>query len=369
MRARVVAVLTALVLAAGCSSAATSGPATTGSATANSGSPTSGVRVIGQVADGLDTPWGVALLPGGDLLVGSRDTGTITRVAAHGGAKTEVGTVPGVAAAGEGGLLGLALSPRYGADHLLYAYLTGDQDNRIVRLPYQEQQPSGQQLGEPTTLLTGIPKGNIHNGGRIAFGPDGMLYAGTGESGRTGLAQDLSSLGGKILRMTLDGAPAPGNPYPGSVVYSSGHRNVQGLAWDPQGRLWASEFGQNTWDELNLITPGGNYGWPVVEGQAHRAGYVDPLVQWHTDQASPSGIAYSDGAIWMGALHGVRLWRIPVDGGQVTGDPQAYFTDRYGRLRSVLADQDGTLLVSTSNTDGRGQPSADDDRILRIATH
>ncbi|MEU9134148.1 PQQ-dependent sugar dehydrogenase [Kitasatospora sp. NPDC048540] len=363
MRVRTVpaAVAAVLLLAAGCSS--TTSPAPGGSTATGPGT----VRVTGQVADGLDTPWGIAVLPGGDLLVGSRDTGRITRIAADGGARTDVGEVPGVAAAGEGGLLGLAVSPHYATDHQVYAYFTAADDNRIVRLGYDPQQPPGQQLGAPAVLLKGIPKGSNHDGGRIAFGPDGMLYAGTGEAGRTELAQDLSSLGGKILRMTPDGAPAPGNPFPGSVVYTLGHRNVQGLAWDAQGRLWASEFGQNTWDELNLITPGANYGWPVVEGQGHRAGYTDPLAQWHTDQASPSGIAYADGAIWMAALHGMRLWRIPVEGDHVSGTPQDHFTGRYGRLRTVVADGPGTLLLATSNTDGRGQPSAGDDRILRLA--
>ncbi|WP_371494290.1 PQQ-dependent sugar dehydrogenase [Kitasatospora sp. NBC_00374] len=371
MRARTVAAAAvALVLAAGCSSAAAPAPSevsTAVGASASAGTSGSGVRVAGQVADGLNSPWGIVVLPGGDLLVASRNTGRVTRVAARDGAKTDLGVVPGVVAGGEGGLLGLALSPDYATDHQVYAYLTAADDNRIVRFGYDGQRPPGPQFGTPTTVLTGIPKGSNHDGGRIAFGPDGMLYAGTGESGRTELAQDPASLGGKILRMTPDGAPAPGNPFPGSVVYSLGHRNVQGLAWDGQGRLWASEFGQNTWDELNLITPGANYGWPVVEGQAHRAGYTDPLVQWHTDQASPSGIAYADGAIWMAALRGTRLWRIPVDGDHVSGAPEAFFTGTYGRLRTVVADGDGTLLVSTNNTDGRGQPRAGDDRILRVA--
>jgi glucose/arabinose dehydrogenase len=231
---------------------------------------------------------------------------------------------------------------------------------------YDTSRPAGGQLGAPDTILRGIPSGSIHNGGRIAFGPDKMLYAGTGETGQRGLAQDKSSLGGKILRMTADGQPPKDNPTPGSLDYSDGHRNVQGLAWDAQGRLWASEFGQDTWDELNLIEPGKNYGWPVVEGVAHRAGYVDPVAQWHTDVASPSGIAYAAGCIWMASLRGERLWRIPLDGTKAAAPPQAFLTSKYGRLRTVVTTDNGSLLLTTSNTDGRGTPAKGDDRILKL---
>lgn len=323
-------------------------------------------EVTATVTTGLNTPWGVALLPEGDLLVASRDSGKIVRVAAKTGRRTTVGTVPGVSAGGEGGLLGLTLSPDFAGDHLVYVYFSTVSDNRVARLLYDEDRPSGEQLGAPDTVLRGIPHGAIHNGGRIAFGPDGMLYAGTGESGDRGKAQDRASLGGKILRMTPDGEPAEGNPFPGSVVYSYGHRNVQGLAWDARGRLWAAEFGQDTWDELNLVKPGRNYGWPVVEGVGHRKGYADPVAVWHTDDASPSGIAYARGSIWMASLKGARLWRIPLRA-KGAGAPRAFFTGRYGRLRTVVADQDGGLLLTTSNTDGRGDPRSGDDRILRLS--
>lgn len=215
------------------------------------------VKVVSTLTEGLASPWGLAELPGGDLLVSSRDERTITRVDGRTGSKTLLGTVPGVSPAGEGGLLGIAISPTYASDHLVYAYFTTGSDNRIARMRYDEHGDTGRQLGAPHTVLQGIPKGNIHNGGRIAFGPDHMLYAGTGETGNTGLAQDKASLAGKILRMTPDGKPAPGNPEPGLLMYSYGHRNVQGLAWDSRKQLWASEFGQDTWDELNQIVPGG----------------------------------------------------------------------------------------------------------------
>ncbi|RPK50135.1 PQQ-dependent sugar dehydrogenase [Streptomyces sp. ADI93-02] len=321
------------------------------------------------LTDGLASPWGLAALPGGDLLVGSRDEATITRIDGKSGRKTLLGSVPGVAPAGEGGLLGLAVPPTFGADHLIYVYFTTESDNRIARLQYDEAKPAGQQLGAPDTILRGIPKGAIHNGGRIAFGPDRMLYAGTGETGDTGLAQDKASPSGKILRMTPDGEPVHGNPEADSPVYSYGHRNVQGLAWDGSKRLWASEFGQDTWDELNLIEPGKNYGWPDVEGRKGKPGYVDPVAQWKTSEASPSGIAYAEGSIWMAGLRGERLWRIPLSGkadGEPLAAPQSFLDGKYGRLRTVLAAGGDKLWLVTSNTDGRGTEKSGDDRILLL---
>ncbi|MBY8882862.1 PQQ-dependent sugar dehydrogenase [Streptomyces sp. PLK6-54] len=346
----------------------THGTAPSASASASAAPVKGTAKVTATVATKLAQPWGVAQLPDGTLLVASRDSGKISRVDARTGEVTPVGSVPGVShtPGGEAGLLGLAVSPDFGSDHLVYAYFTTESDNRIARMLYDPTRAEGEQLGAPDTILRDIPMGLIHNGGRIAFGPDGMLYAGTGETGRRGLAQDVTSLAGKILRMTPDGQPPADNPLPGSLVYSTGHRNVQGLAWDPQGHLWASEFGQDTWDELNLIKPGGNYGWPVVEGIAHRAPYIDPVVQWHTDEASPSGIAYAGGSIWMAALKGERLWRIPLDGTKAAGPPQAFFTGKYGRLRTVVAVDDHTILLTTSNTDGRGRPHPGDDRILKL---
>ncbi|QGV78352.1 PQQ-dependent sugar dehydrogenase [Streptomyces ficellus] len=324
------------------------------------------VKVVSTLTEGLKSPWGLAALPDGDLLVSSRDEGTITRVDGESGAKTVIGSVPGVAPAGEGGLLGLAVSPDFASDHQVYAYFTTESDNRIARMLYDEKKPAGQQLGAPDTVLRGIPKGTIHNGGRIAFGPDKMLYAGTGETGDTGLAQDKDSLGGKILRMTPDGQPVHGNPTADSVVYSYGHRNVQGLAWDADKRLWAAEFGQNTWDELNLIQPGKNYGWPEVEGRGSESGFVDPVAQWKTADASPSGIAVAEGSVWMAGLRGERLWRIPLSGAEPSADPQPFLEERYGRLRTVLAAGGDQVWLVTSETDGRGTPEKGDDKILRL---
>ena len=380
MRRRAVAAVSAAaapLLAAGCSPGAgdtpgggssSSAPGTTAPGRTGERTPPAkgSFRVVRTVTEGLRTPWGLAPLPGGGLLVSSRDDGTIILIDDKTGRKTELGAVPGVSAAGEGGLLGIALSPGYASDHLVYAYLTTDSDNRIVRMLYEPQRPAGAQLGAPDTVFKGIPKGLIHNGGRIAFGPDGMLYAGTGESGERGLAQDRASLGGKILRMTPDGEPAPGNPFGNSAVYSWGHRNVQGLAWDGEQRLFAAEFGQNTWDELNAIKPGDDYGWPNAEGKSADPRYHDPLAQWHTDAASPSGIAYAGGSLWMAGLRGQRLWRVPLNGTEASAPPQAFLKGAYGRLRTVVAADGNRLWLTTSNTDGRGKPSKTDDRILEL---
>ncbi|MFF4691403.1 PQQ-dependent sugar dehydrogenase [Streptomyces sp. NPDC001307] len=371
----------ALLLTAGCSSDGAGPPGGPGGTTATGTAPGTApsghatepappakgsVKVLRTVADGLRTPWGLAPLPGGGLLVSSRDDGTIIRIDEKTGRKTELGTVSGVSPAGEGGLLGIALSPGYASDHMIYAYFTSASDNRIVRMLYDERKPPGEQLGAPDTVFKGIPKGVIHNGGRIAFGPDGMLYVGTGESGARGLAQDKKSLGGKILRLTPEGEPAPGNPFPGSPVYSYGHRNVQGLAWDDRQRLFASEFGQDTWDELNAIKPGANYGWPQAEGRSSDAAFQNPTAQWHTDDASPSGIAYVEGVIWMAGLKGQRLWRIPLQGTQASAPPQALLAGQYGRLRTVVAAGGDKVWLLTSNTDGRGRPEKGDDRLLEL---
>ncbi|WP_189887616.1 PQQ-dependent sugar dehydrogenase [Streptomyces xantholiticus] len=372
-----------LLFAAGCSSGGDKSPAGgspgsaegtgTPSGTASSAAPSpsgppskGSVKVVSTLTEELQSPWGLAALPNGDLLVASRDEGTITRVDVESGKKTEIGSVPGVAPGGEGGLMGLAISPSFASDRQVYAYFTTASDNRIARLLYDEEKPAGQQLGAPDTVLRGIPKGVVHNGGRIAFGPDKMLYAGTGETGDTGLAQDKESLGGKILRMTPDGQPVHGNPAPDSVVYSYGHRNVQGLAWDSEKRLWAAEFGQNTWDELNLIEPGKNYGWPEVEGKGDEPGFVSPVAQWKTADASPSGIAYAQGSIWMAGLRGERLWRIPLSGAEPSADSQPFLEEEYGRLRTVVSAGGDKLWLVTSETDGRGTPGSGDDMILQL---
>jgi glucose/arabinose dehydrogenase len=335
------------------------GATSTSSPPASTRAPVARVRVAGVVARDLEVPWGLAFLPDGSALVSERDTARIRQVSPGGRVRT-VGRVTGVDGTAEGGLLGIALSPTYAEDQLLFAYFTDGSQNVVARMTYDGARLSGQRR-----ILDGIPGGPIHNGGRIAFGPDGFLYVGTGEAGRTELSQDRDSLGGKILRITPDGDPAPGNPFPGSPVYSLGHRNVQGLAWDAQGRMWAAEFGQNTWDELNRIRPGRNYGWPEVEGRSSDDRFVNPVRQWRTDVASPSGIAVAGGSVFMAGLRGARLWQIPIVDGRA-GRPRARLTNRYGRLRTVATAPDGSVWLTTSNRDGRGSPRSDDDRILRL---
>ena len=356
----------------------TSGPApetaspsrTTGASTApatDSGSPSPGPpsasssgppRVIGTVASGLEVPWGIGFLPDGSALVTERDSGRVLRVA--GGRVSEVGRIDQTRPQGESGLLGLAVSPSYAADRRVFVYASTDRDNRVLRMTYD-----GARLGRPTAILTGIPHGTIHDGGRMVFGPDGDLYVSTGETGVPGLAQQEGSLGGKILRITQDGDPAPGNPDPHSPVWTLGHRNVQGLAFDDAGQLWASEFGQDTWDELNLIEKGTNYGWPEVEGRGSSSRFRNPQVVWPTDDASPSGLAYLDGHLWLGALRGERLWRVDVTGRHAS-HPADFFVGTYGRMRTVVVAPDGNLWVTTSNRDGRGDPAPGDDRILLV---
>jgi glucose/arabinose dehydrogenase len=306
-------------------------------------------------------PWGLAFLPNGDALVAERDSARILQVPAKGGSPKVVYKVPGVEPSGEGGLLGIAVSPDYASDKTVYAYYTASDDNRIARFKLDG--------GRPKVIFDGLDKNTFHNGGRIAFGPDGLLYIGTGDAGNTANAQNPKSINGKILRLTPNGDPAPGNPEKGSPVYSLGHRNVQGLAWDSEGRLFASEFGQNELDEVNLIQPGHNYGWPNVEGKGDTDGgkYTNPLVTWPTDEASPSGIAIAGNTIYVAALKGQRLWTIPLNNGE-TGKPKAYFEGDYGRLRTVAVAPDGSLWLTTSNQDGRGDVRDGDDRILRFTS-
>ena len=351
------AVATALVAAllVGCSDDPDNEP-NPDTATADPDAGTAGEVGVEDLATDLETPWGMVVLDDGTLLFGSRDSGEIRAFSGSGDSEV-VGSLD-VRAQGESGLLGLTVTPDQSE---VLAYYTTESDSRVVSMAWD-----GSSLGEPEVVVEGIPGGEVvHQGGGLTVGPDDLLYVSTGDNGAPDSAQDRDSLSGKVLRYTLDGDPAPGNPFD-DAVYSWGHRNVQGLAFDEAGRLWASEFGQNTWDELNLIEPGDNYGWPEVEGTGGGDEFTDPQVVWDTSDASPSGLAFWDGSLWMSALAGETLWEIPLDGAEA-GDPIPHLRGEYGRLRNVVVAPDGEgLIVATSNTDGRGDPADDDDRLLSV---
>ncbi|MGV8847769.1 PQQ-dependent sugar dehydrogenase [Tessaracoccus sp.] len=311
-----------------------------------------------EVATGLESPWSVVFHTG-VAIVSERDSGRILEVAEDGSPR-EMAVIEEVVADGEGGLLGLTVDDQ----GRLYAYYSAAEDNRIVRFDINGGAGS-LSLGTPEVILDGVRKSSTHNGGRIAFGPDGMLYATAGDAGEGENAQNLGSLSGKILRMTADGDVPPDNPFAGSLVWSFGHRNPQGLAWSDDGTMFATEFGQNTWDELNIIEPGKNYGWPLVEGVAKNRDFVDPVQQWAPKDASPSGMVHLNGFLYIANLRGESLRAVPL---QDVSTSTVFWEGTYGRLRDVVVTPRGYLWVLTNNTDGRGRPvSPVDDRLLAIS--
>lgn len=321
---------------------------------------------VTELATGLDTPWGLTFLPDGSALVSSRDTFEIRRVDPGTGDHRSVGRVDGAAAAPDSGLLGLAASPDVARDRTVYAFVSTTSDNRVVALEFDPQFRSFTQV---RVVLEGIRAGtDRHQGGRLAFDSAGALWITTGDANDPSLAPDPDSLNGKILRIHPDGTVPPDNPADGPV-YSTGHRNVQGITFGPDGTVYSSEFGDQEQDEVNVVLPGNDYGWPDSEGSLGSAG-EPPLFTFATEDASPSGIAYAAGSLWMAGLRGQRLWQLPVDGGGAAGDPISHLEGEYGRLRTVQAAPDGTLWVTTSETDGASwggaSPEQGDDRILRI---
>lgn len=317
---------------------------------------------IETIAQDLTVPWGVAFLPDGDLLVTER-SGTLQRI----GQDKQTHAIEGVEHVGEGGLLGVALDPKFGDNQRLYLYMTtkvGEAlSNRIERYTY-----SGDQLSNRQIVLESIPGEVNHDGGRLAFGPDGFLYVTTGDAGQEELAQDKNSLAGKILRLTTDGQPAPGNPF-GNATYSYGHRNPQGLAWDDKGQLWSTEHGrsgvQSGYDELNLIKPGANYGWPTIQGDETQPDMEKPVAHSGPDETwAPASLAYADGSLFFAGLRGESLYEAKLaDDNSVT--LRSHFSGDYGRLRTDAAQGD-FLYLTTSNTDGRGETTPGDDKILKI---
>ena len=363
----------ALALGAGCGGAPTPVPSTP--------SPSTPFQPrVEVVAAGLEVPWAIAFAPDGRLFVTERP-GRI-RVIENGRLRPEPVAVLPVAAIGEGGLMGLALDPdfpRNGYLYVMYTYRDGEGvRNRISRLTLR-----GDTAGEERILLDGIPGARIHNGGRLAFGPDGKLYATTGDAAQPHLSQRLDSLAGKILRLNPDGSVPADNPFPGSYVYSLGLRNPQGLAWHPQtGRLYTTEHGPTgemglcCRDEVNPIRPGANYGWPLVAGIASDPRFVDPILSSGEEATwAPAGMDFVigdrlapwRGDLFFGSLRGQHLRRVVLGGDGVTVLlHEALFQGVFGRIREVKMGPDGYLYFTTSNRDGRGRPGPGDDRILRI---
>ncbi len=317
---------------------------------------------VTEIVRGVDVPWGLAFMPDGSALVSERNTFNVFRLT-QSGQRTDVGRVPNaVGTGGEGGLLGLELSPSFATDNWVYIMHTADNGNRVVRMKYQNGSlvQSSYQI-----LLQGIPKNRFHNGGRLRFGPDGKLYASTGDAQNGANAQNLNTNAGKILRLNPDGSVPSDNPFPGKYIWSYGHRNVQGLDFDSRGRLWASEFGNSTMDEINLVVKGGNHGWPDCEGTSGSCSNPDVVKpKWtkSTSSASPSGLTIINDHVFVATTVGQRVYRLKISGDSLTGE-KAYFQGSYGRLRTVEVDHEGDIWL-TSTLDKDGTPN--NDRIMHV---
>ena len=313
------------------------------------------------VMEGLNIPWEIVFLPaspGGEMLITERP-GNLLLV----GKDRRKIAVQGVVHKGEGGLLGLAVHPKFPENHFVYLYLTYRRDsglmNRVERYKLE-----GDQLSERLVVLDGILGSSNHDGGRIAFGPDYYLYIGTGDAENQKLAQDTKSLNGKILRVTEDGAMPSGNPF-GNAVYSYGHRNVQGLAWDEKGQLWATEHGpsglQTGFDELNRIEKGKNYGWPD-RADRQKEGTEKPVVHSGEDTWAPSGAVFYNDSVLFAGLAGEAIYQYKISSSQLT----THFKGEFGRIRMITRGPDGQFYILTNNTDGRGNPKDGDDKLIRL---
>ena len=329
-----------------------------------------GVQVI---ATGLEIPWSLAFAPDGRLFITERP-GRV-RIFANGQLQTEPALVlTDVFTSGESGILGLALHPEFATNHFVYLTYTATSPNgavaRLVRF-----REVGNRLAEPAVLLDDVPAANIHNGSRVKFGPDRLLYVTFGDVSVPSNAQDVAALNGKILRFNADGTSAPGNRF-NSPVYSYGHRNPQGLAWHPLTRdLWETEHGATGNDEINVIDSGANYGWPVIEGAETRPDMRAPI-DFFAPSVAPSGADFYTGSgipgfrnhLFVATLRAMALVRVAIDGS--TSRHVAYterlIEGRFGRLRDVVMGPDGFLYICTSNRDGRNTPVAEDDRLIRI---
>jgi len=320
------------------------------------------------VAANLDTPWSIAFLPNESFLVTERK-GDVWLINKNTNPSTTlIANIENAREIGEGGLLGVTIHPKFLENNFIYLYYTFRQDgnntlNRVVRMVFKDNKLSDEEI-----IVDSIPGAPNHNGGRIKFGPDGYLYIGTGDAGDPSRSQNKNLLAGKILRVSDDGKMVSGNPF-NNLVYSYGHRNVQGITWDNNGNLWATEHGRSGvlsgLDELNLISIGKNYGWPDIEGNEERSGMETPQRNSGSTTWAPSGAAFLDNTVFFGGLRGQTLYQAVIENGKVV-EIKEHFKNEFGRIRDVVLGPDGFLYITTSNQDGRGNPIADDDRIIRV---
>jgi len=314
------------------------------------------------IAENLEIPWEITFLPDGDMLVTERP-GRLRRIRDN-----KIYIIEGVRHIGEGGLMGLAVHPKFAENNWIYLYLTTDNEgnfiNKVIRYRL-----ANDILSDRTVIIDNIPGSSFHDGGRIAFGPDGLLYVTTGDAGNEEAAQGLDSLVGKILRVKDDGSTPEDNPF-GNLIYSYGHRNSQGLAWDKEGRLWATEHGRSGalsgLDEINFIEEGKNYGWPAIQGDGSMEGMESPVIHSGTETWAPAGLAYLGGknSLFFGGLRGESLYQATMIDGKL--EIKRHFRRQWGRIRAVVAGPDGFIYISTSNTDGRGKVRQGDDKIIKI---
>ncbi len=319
------------------------------------------IPLISIVAKNLEVPWAIAFLPNNTLLVTERE-GRLRIIDPKGTLDPTPIQISDVVQIGEGGLHGIAVHPNYLSNHYIYLYHTYGKEgnkilNRVVRYTLE-----GTTLTDKKVIIDNIPGATFHNGGRIKFGPDNFLYVTTGDAQDPSLAQDTSSLAGKILRVTDDGHVPSTNPF-GNMVYSYGHRNPQGLAWDMINQLWSTEHGSTAHDEVNKIEAGKNYGWPTVRGQQTQQGLQTPYIESGETTWAPAGLAYYNGSLLFAGLRGQTLYEVNING---TPSMREYFKNEFGRIREVVLGPDNFLYVTISNRDGRGNPDSDDDKILRI---
>lgn len=311
------------------------------------------------IAKNLEVPWALTFLPDGNILVTER-VGRVRLIKQNRLEEKEVATIQ-VKQNSESGLHGIAVHPKYSENHYVYVYYTysagGDNSfNRVSKFTFDKQSLKDEQI-----IVDKIPGAIFHDGGRIKFGPDGYLYITTGDAQNPSLAQDKNSLAGKILRVTDEGKPAPGNPF-NTLVYSYGHRNPQGIVWDNQGNLWETEHGQSATDEVNAVKQGKNYGWPIIRGEQTQTGMETPILQSGSDTWAPGGAAFYQGSIYFGGLRGQALFEYVIDSREL----KTHFKGEVGRIRDVVLGPDNILYITTSNRDRRGNPSPEDDRIIKI---